>query len=89
MMINKIRKAMKCDLCGGKVEKKLVSYTIFHEGHWIIAENIPAKVCQQCGEKLFDPKVVERLQNIIWSKHVPCKKVRTPVFDFSLCSKFL
>ena len=74
---------MKCDLCGGKVEKKLVGYTLFYEGHWIIVENVPAKVCRQCGEKLFDPKVVERLQRIIWNKQMPQKKIKTPVFNLS------
>jgi len=74
---------MKCDLCGGKVEKKLINYTLLYEGHWIIVENVPAKVCQQCGEKLFDPKVVERLQKIIWSKQTPQKKIKIPVFDLS------
>ena len=74
---------MRCDLCGGKVEKKLVGYTLFYEGHWIIVENVPAKVCRQCGEKLFDPKVVERLQRIIWNKQMPRKKIKTPVFNLS------
>ena len=75
---------MRCDLCKGKVEKKIVSYSLFYEGHWIIVENVPAKVCQQCGEKLFDPKIVEHLQKIIWNKQAPCKKIKAPVFDFSL-----
>jgi len=74
---------MKCDLCGGKVEKKLVSYTLFYEGHWIIVENVPAKVCRQCGEKLFSPPTVERLQKIIWGKKKPQRKIKTPVFDLS------
>ena len=74
---------MRCDLCGGRVEKKFISYNLFYEGHWIIVENVPAKVCQQCGEKLFEPKVVEQLQKIIWNKGQPQKKIKTPVFDFA------
>ncbi len=75
---------MKCDLCGGKVEKKLISYTLFYEGNWIVVENVPAKVCRQCGEKLFDPDTVDRLQNIIWSKQKPAKKIGMPVFNLGL-----
>ncbi len=74
---------MKCDLCGGRVKKKLISYTLFYEGHWIIVEDVPAKACEQCGEKLFEPKIVERLQKVIWSKQTPTKKVKTPVFNLS------
>lgn len=42
-----------------------------------------AKVCQQCGEKLFDPEAVERLQKIIWDKQTPQKKIKIPIFDLS------
>ncbi len=75
---------MRCDLCEGKVEEKLISYTLFYEGHWIIVENVPAKVCHQCGEKLFAPDIVEKMQNIVWSKQRPRKKVNTPVFSLSV-----
>lgn len=75
---------MRCDLCGGKVEEELISYTLFYEGHWIVVENVPAKVCQQCGEKLFAPDTVDRLQNIIWSKQKPVKKIEMPVFNLGL-----
>jgi hypothetical protein len=40
-------------------------------------------VCNQCGEKLFDPHTVDRLQTIIWSKQKPIKKIETPVFDLA------
>lgn len=73
-----------CDLCGGKTEKKSISYSLFYEGHWIIVEHVPARVCQQCGEKLFSPDTVEQLQKIIWSKRKPTKKIDTPVFDMTL-----
>ena len=62
---------------------KLISYILFYEGHWVIVENVPASVCQQCGERLFAPKVVEELQNTIWSKQSPVKKIETPVFDLA------
>lgn len=50
---------MRCDLCKGRVKQSFIGYTIFYEGHWIIVDNVPAKVCQQCGEKLFSPSTVE------------------------------
>ena len=74
---------MECDLCGGKIINKKVSYSLFYEGHWVIVENVPANICQQCGERLFAPEVVEELQNVIWSKKAPVKKIETPVFDLA------
>lgn len=73
---------MRCDLCKGKVQKNFISYTLFYEGHWIIVDNVPAKVCRQCGEKLFSPKTVERLQKIVWDKKSPSKKVQTPLYAY-------
>lgn len=61
----------------------MVSYTFFYEGRWIIVEDVPAKVCQQCEEKLFSPQVVERLQKIIWSKQRPQRRLETPVYSLS------
>ena len=74
---------MRCDLCGGRLIKKETSYTIFYEGHWVIVEHVPAKVCLQCGESLFNPETVEALQKTIWSKRKPNKKIETPVFDLA------
>lgn len=75
---------MKCDLCGGAVRKQRVSYSLFYEGRCVIVENVPAKVCQQCGEQLFSPEVVEKLQRVVWSKKKPQRQIMTPVFDLSL-----
>jgi YgiT-type zinc finger domain-containing protein len=73
---------MRCDLCKGRVKKSLIGYTLFYEGHWIIVDNVPAKVCQQCGEKLFSPRTVERLQKIIWDKRPPRRKIQTPLYAY-------
>jgi len=73
----------KCDLCGGKIKHELISYTLLFEGHWIIVENVPADVCQQCGEKLFAPETVEHLQKIIWSQRKPAKNIQTPVYEYA------
>lgn len=42
-----------------------------------------AKVCPQCGERLFDPEAVERSQKIIWDKQTPQKKIKIPIFHLS------
>lgn len=74
---------MRCELCGGKVVKKKTSYSVFYERHWLIVEDVPAKECLQCGERLFDPDTVELLQKTVWSKRKPDKKIETPVFEFA------
>lgn len=72
---------MKCDRCGGKMVEENVQYTLLYEGRFVIVENVPARVCHQCGEKFFDPEVVERLQNIIWNQQQPVRTIETFVFN--------
>jgi YgiT-type zinc finger domain-containing protein len=74
---------MTCDLCGSPLIEQEVTYTIEVDGQWVIIENVPAKVCPQCGERLFSPETVERLQQIAWGQKKPQRVVQTPVFDFA------
>jgi len=74
---------MSCILCQGQLKKELVKYTLFYKEKWIIVENVPAQVCQQCGEKLFEPEIVDKLQKVIWEEKTPKKEVKTPIYDLS------
>lgn len=74
---------MSCLLCKGRLKKELVKYTLFYKENWIIVENVPAQVCQQCGEKLFEPEIVDKLQKVIWEEKVPQKEIKTPIYDLS------
>ena len=51
---------MKCDLCGGQVVERNVSYTIEFNERLHIIEHVPAKECLQCGERLYTPETVEK-----------------------------
>jgi len=56
---------MRCLLCHGEMEKSTVSYTIDRKGYHLFVKEIPAYVCSRCGEKYFDEKEVEAIQNMI------------------------
>jgi len=72
-----------CNVCRGRVEKQLTTYTQWFEGRLIVVENVPAWVCTQCGETYYDPDVVERLQSVIWSAEPPSRVIETPVYDLA------
>ena len=74
---------MVCDLCGSSLMQQEVTYTIEVDSQWVIIENVPARVCPQCGERLFSLETVERLQQIAWGQKKPQRVVQTPVFDFA------
>ena len=74
---------MKCDICGGPVTEQTVTYRIEVSDRLIVVENVPAKVCLQCGERLYSAETVERLQKTVWEDKPPSRVLETPVFDFA------
>jgi YgiT-type zinc finger domain-containing protein len=74
---------MKCDVCGGVMTEDMVTYTIQLDDKLVIVEHVPAKVCGQCGERLYAPETVERLQSMVWGQRSPARMLQTPVFDFA------
>ena len=74
---------MTGDLCGSPLVEQCVTYAVEAAGKWIIIEHVPARVCPQCGEQLFSPETVERLQQIAWERKHPCRVEQTPIFDFA------
>jgi YgiT-type zinc finger domain-containing protein len=70
-----------CNVCQGKLEKKLTTYTQWFEDNLIVIENVPAWVCDRCGETYYDPDVMEQIQNIVWSGQPPVRFVEAPVYD--------
>ncbi len=54
----------ECYLCKGNIEKKLVIVEREYNGKKIIIEDVPAEVCQQCGEKYFDSETTLKLEKI-------------------------
>ena len=73
---------MKCDICGGLLHEEAVTYRIDVDGKLLVVENVPAKVCGQCGEKIYSADTVEKLQKTIWEQKRPTRVMETPVFDY-------
>ena len=82
MSIHNVQLRMKCDLCGGSVVEREVTYTIEFKGRLHIVEHVPARECLQCGERLYSPETVEKIQKAIWQNRKPARVVETPVIDF-------
>ncbi len=66
---------MKCMYCQGELVQKRTSYTVNRKGYHLILD-VPAWVCEQCGEPLFDEDTVDAIQDILYS--VEDKLTRLP-----------
>ena len=47
------------------MEKSTVSYTVDRKGYHLFIEKIPAYVCAQCGERYFEEREVDAIQNML------------------------
>ena len=74
---------MHCVFCGGKVEKKRVTFSYDEDNKYLLVENVPAEVCTKCGEKTYSPEVTDELLRFTRNKFQPAKIIEVPVFDFA------
>ena len=56
---------MECLYCKGTLIRKRVSYTATRKGYHLIIDDVPAWVCEQCGEPLYEEETVEAIQQIL------------------------
>lgn len=53
---------MKCVICKkGETAKGKVTVTLDRNGATIVVKNVPAQVCQNCGEEYVDEKTTAQL----------------------------
>jgi YgiT-type zinc finger domain-containing protein len=74
---------MKCVFCGGKVEKKLVTFSYDEDDKHLLVEHVPAEICENCGEKTYAPEVADELLRFAKYESKPVKILEVPVFDFA------
>jgi YgiT-type zinc finger domain-containing protein len=55
-------KDKRCEFCERKVKQRRVLTRFRFEGQMIYIENVPAWVCNRCGEQYFDAPVYKRLE---------------------------
>ncbi len=73
----------KCDLCNGELVTGSTNLEVWHNLEFIIINDIPADVCEQCGEAYLTPDISEKLDHFFteYRKHKPEKYIPVPVFS--------
>ena len=56
---------MKCSHCKAPMTKGTAPFSADKNGYHISLDSVPAWVCTQCGESLFEAKEVEHIQNAL------------------------
>ena len=56
---------MNCIHCQGMLKRSQSPLHIDRNSIHVTLDNVPAWVCEQCGEAMFDEKEVETIQDLI------------------------
>lgn len=68
-----------CSFCSGKVKEDKVELDYRYQGKLFIFQNVPAGVCQQCGEKYLTARVAKEIEHRIQTKEKWDKTISVPV----------
>ncbi len=56
---------MKCMHCQGTMNRATAPFHVDRHGYHLLLDTVPAWVCDQCGEPLFEDRAVETIQAAI------------------------
>jgi len=76
------KKIDKCDLCGGELSVGTSSLEIWRGEELIVLRDVPADVCQQCGEAYLSAQVSERIDQFLEKYHQYRPERYIPVPEF-------
>lgn len=75
---------MKCEVCTiGNRSRQLIRYNLAIDDRLVVVENVPAVVCDNCGEISIQPEAAARLQKTIWERKTPVRMIEAAVYEFS------
>jgi YgiT-type zinc finger domain len=75
----------KCHFCGGEVlEKRITIDYRWGDKLMAIIENVPAGVCQVCGEQYSKAEVVKEMERIATSEETPKRMLQVPLKELTV-----
>ena len=73
-----------CHICGSHEAKEILVNEVFQiNNDHVLVQNIPATVCERCGEKIFSRSTTERVRRMMHGEAQPITSVQMDVFAFS------
>ncbi len=79
---SKQRPKETCDYCGGTLIPRTTHVEFRVKGELIMIEEVPAEVCNRCGEKYLSAEVDAGIEHLLKSKPTAEKTLTVPVFKW-------
>ena len=73
----------RCTNSGGQTHHELVTFNYQEDDRFMLIENVPAEVCEKCGERTYTPEVTDALLNFAKKNSEPAKFIEVPVFNYA------
>jgi len=74
----------KCNVCGNTTFHMENVEDIFHiDGQRVLVEDIPARVCNRCGDHTYAPEVAENIRRMVHGHKRPSRRERLDVFAYA------
>jgi YgiT-type zinc finger domain-containing protein len=74
------REYHRCHFCGGDVHEERVTVDYrWAQDALVVIRNVPAGVCQACGEQYFKADVVKALERVAQSPEAPEAVLQVPL----------
>lgn len=72
----------KCKYCGFDTYQDVIKAALWMDGGLVVVEDIPAWLCEGCGEQFFDEKVTQRIEKLLaCSAAKPRQRIRVPLYS--------
>lgn len=76
--------ASPCEHCGSDTCEGVVKAALWGERGWLVIEDIPARVCQGCGEQFYDEETTGKMAKVIAAPAAGAKqKILVPIFSLT------
>jgi YgiT-type zinc finger domain-containing protein len=73
-----------CEFCDGKIEYRTIRARFNFKGQTIYIDNVPAWVCNTCGEEYFDAPIYKRLEEIARHRNQIVSTVCFPLAEYNM-----
>jgi YgiT-type zinc finger domain-containing protein len=73
-----------CSYCGGRVTQRYVQKPCWW-GEQLVAmiDHVPAGVCEQCGERYYEAKVLKTIEGLLKHKKAFKTQIRIPLAEYA------
>ena len=69
-----------CEYCGGAIVEARVTLHRKSAGGYILIEDVPAGVCQECGTRYYAANVLKTIEETLMGRQKAIREIRVPVY---------